>query len=217
MRQTCTYRGCTITVRPDELAESPNDRCDDSLFLVGFHRDFYVVREGFEQARLADQACLAECRQQYHTFLLRAYIHSGVALSLGKGYPFNCPWDSMWVGMVFVERTYWATEGEAERAAQSLVAEWNDYLSGNVWWFETEDAQGRDIASCGGIYGDIETAVLPAARLEIDAHLHHVRRSHLKRLKAWIRHGTPLATRKPCPPAAAVAPSATPVALEGGF
>lgn len=198
MKQTFNYRDCTITIHPDDSAESPDAWGDQSLFLVGFHRDFFVRRKGFEQTQLADDESLAIIRERYHVIPLRAYIHSGVALSLGTSYPFNCPWDSMWVGAVLAAKQEWPTPEAAEYAAQSLVNEWNDYLSGNVWSYESEDAQGDVVGSCGGFYGDVEV-VLGEAQREIDGHAKRIRKAHQDRLKTWIRHRVPLAARQACP------------------
>ena len=85
----------------------------------------------------------------YHVFLLYAYIHSGVMLCLGDEItertvtrddakweaPFDPGgWDTSMLGLVLVSRQ----PGEfgdrtPEQAAESLIEEWNTYLSGDVY------------------------------------------------------------------------------------
>jgi len=37
--------------------------------------------------------------------------------------------------------------------AECLLAAWNQYLSGDIWWFRIEDEHGDVVDSCGGFYG----------------------------------------------------------------
>ena len=85
----------------------------------------------------------------YEVFPLQAYIHGGVALSLGA---FSCPWDSGQVGYVLIKLSD-VGEGKARECAERLVETWNQYLSGDVWGFSITDSDGEEVESCWGIYG----------------------------------------------------------------
>lgn len=202
------YRGYPIKIVPDENSESPNAWGDENLFLVGFHRDFYVNRDGFSQGlcesiqrggKYEDDSINEEAKEamkKYHIFLLEAYIHSGVSLSLHNGTKKD-KWDSSVLGMVFVAKEEWKTRTKAEEAAKGLLEEWNDYLSGNIYGFHVEDKQGDEIDSCYGFYGyDYEkSGLLDTARDSIDSHIQRENKKHEEKLKIQIFHHVPLEKR----------------------
>ncbi len=63
-------------------------------------------------------------------------------------------------GYIFV-KVPWSSELErlahpdhnSKRIADSIVEEWNTYLSGDVHWARIEDSDGENIESCGSFYG----------------------------------------------------------------
>jgi hypothetical protein len=176
---------------------SPGESGDDALFLVGYHRDFSVdgpkvKYKGDEKGpghllvTKADCQALArgdkaadewpeELAKKYFSFGLEAYIHSGVRLALSHcgNFP-DRAWDVSQLGMVFVSRKEWPDEKKAREAALSLIREWNDYLSGNVYGYRIEDAGGTDIDSCWGYSGDYDAAggILDEARGIVDRLTH---------------------------------------------
>ena len=153
------YKGYTITITPSESNESPNNWDDDERFIVYDHRDFYVKRSGFDPSDIFET--YQEKRKLYdkHWFFpVYAYIHSGIALSLGRNeYPFNDRWDVSFKGFAIIKRMKgtWK-EDDAYKAAETLIKTWNQYLSGNVYSFLIEDENNEFIDSCGGYYGSPE-------------------------------------------------------------
>lgn len=131
----------------------------------------------------------------YHVLLLRAYIHSGVSLSLSDAsYPFNDRWDSCWVGAVFVDKQKARTRKKAAQLAEDLIDSWNDYLSGNVYGNIVEKTED----SCWGFLGDYrENGMLNQAKSAIDSDIRNTLKSHNQKLKAYIRNAVPLEKRKP--------------------
>lgn len=92
------------------------------------------------------------------------YDHSGLAMSTGRQYPFDCPWDAGQVGWIHASREailrdYSAkrlTRGLRERVAAQMraeVAEYHQYLSGDVYGYVIEDEEGDVVDSCWGFYG----------------------------------------------------------------
>lgn len=172
-----TRNGLLIRISRDENADGPSGWGDKGLFLVGYHRDFseygpkdkrgyYIITKEDAQtiARMdfappapladADDAqAVQELGQKYHFFPLSAYIHSGVRLYCGK---ISRSWDNSLLGLIAVSREEWPDQDQAEKAAEGLVSTWNDYMSGNVYGFQIEDAKGNDIDSCWGFYGDYD-------------------------------------------------------------
>ena len=159
------YKGYKIEICYDDCAESPESWGDDNLFLVGYHRDFWVdknkkISQGlaqciFNKGKYEDGSINDEAKdylKKYHIFPLSAYIHSGVRLYL-EDYKV-CQWDSCQVGLVFVAKEEWKTRKSAEKTAESYLKTWNDYLSGQVYGFRVLDKDEEEIGSCWGFYGD---------------------------------------------------------------
>ncbi len=90
----------------------------------------------------------------YFIFPVDAYIHSGVNLSLANtvNYP-DRRWDVSTTGYVLVKKDILKdsskheedlTEEEANKYAESLIKEWNQYLSGDVYGYKISKI--RDLA-----------------------------------------------------------------------
>ena len=187
MENKIDYKGYVIRIDPDIYAESPDANENADLFLVGFHRNFTVKREDYKKDTV--RALLNGMRNEdgtrneyahniakkYHVFPLEAYIHSGVMLYLGGEARTDRDYDVSALGAVFVQRSIWRTRKQAEAAARALIAEWNQYLSGDVWCVDVQDQDGETLdGSYGGTYG-YEDAVQQAKDtidrlVELDGH-----------------------------------------------
>lgn len=154
-----THNGYTVKIIQDHDAQAPNDDGDDNgLFLVTTkNRHFQVLQNGDDA-----QACYADkdLRRTHWVFPVYAYVHSGVALSLDREGQFADMWDSGHIGFVFAAKSEWRYQYRerkkcvsAFKAAGSLVEQWNQYLSGDVYGFEITTPDGRDVDSCWGHYG----------------------------------------------------------------
>ena len=80
---------------------------------------------------------------------LYLYDHSGLSMSVR---PFSCRFDSGQVGWIYVSRE---SKGYDDLTA-GLTAEvenYNQYLTGDVWYYLIEDANGDVIDSCSGFFG----------------------------------------------------------------
>ena len=186
-------------IRDDNFNQSPDDNRDKYVFLVGFHRDFTVEREGFDRATVAQVLCgggdkydyasipederseeeqavldnASDIPSKYHVFGLEAYIHSGVVLALSQeGNFIDRRWDVSQLGAVFISREEESDKDKARIMALHLVEDWNDYLSGNIYGYVIEDKKGNVLDSCGGYSGDWEkSGVLDDARKELAFHI----------------------------------------------
>lgn len=189
--ETIKYKKCQIEIFQDFHPQSPDDWGDENLFLVGFHSDFWVQREGFEKdvcrtivnpTEWPDYKYEAKnILKKYHMFRLEAYIHSGVSLALS--YEGNFPdrrWDVSQLGCVFVAREEWKDRRNARKAARGLVEEWNDYLSGNVYGYQATDPDKNvDLDSCWGFYGDYrKSGILDEAKASIDHYAKNYQATH---------------------------------------
>lgn len=208
--------GCTIRIVQDESYDySPDEDGNEDLFLVAFHRDFDVRRKGFEEyvaaLAFADRDKYTEdeldewqkernkqVTKEYHVFGLEAYIHSGVVLALSQEGNFpDRRWDVSQLGAVFVKKEHWKTKAQARKAALSLIEEWNDVMSGNVYGYIVEDSQGNDVDSCWRFIGDYDSegGCLAEAREAAKYHEDKRKKEQAAKLKAYVRNNVPLEKR----------------------
>ena len=114
---------------------------------------------------------------------LYLYDHSGISMSTGRQYPFNCPWDSGQVGYIFVTheniRKSFATKRltkkvlkNALECLESEVKVYNDYLIGDVYGYVVK-RNGGQVDSCWGYIGEYdgkEYGALVAAKEMVDGY-----------------------------------------------
>ncbi len=176
MEQEIEYRKHKIIISQDNYPSSPDDWGNDEVFLVYDHRDFCVKRKSFSPRDIFENGKLFQ--DNYHMFVVNAYIHSGISLSLGRKYLFNDRWDVSTTGYAVVKRVKghtWTRE-KAREAAEDLIEEWNTYLSGDVWRYNIE---GECEDECSGFYGDegIEQAI-SEAKSSIDCYIRNKVKKH---------------------------------------
>lgn len=204
MKNSIEYKGHTIEIIQDEHAESPDTWGNDDCFLVYDHRQFCVERKGYDPEEIFETINRTKKLffDGYYVFPVYAYIHSGVSLSLGKtSYPFTDPWDTSFSGFALVKQqkgwTY--TRAKATKVAQSIVEEWNDYLSGNVYGYQITDPDGEETDSCWGFYGDPDenSSLMEQAKNAIDCEIKYAITKHLTQLKTWIKAKVGIIHRQP--------------------
>ena len=193
------HKGYTIKIYPDTDAESPGSWGDEEVFLIGFDsRNFWVQVAGYTQGLIENalrggryedgsrDSEAARLKKDYWMFELDAYIHSGVALRLGKSqgaYHKQGFVEPLGVlasddaetaarfGIVLIKKEHARTKAEANKRALGLINTWNEYLAGDVYGYQIETPKGEEIGSCWGFYGDDGIKRLTEdAIAEIDAH-----------------------------------------------
>ena len=97
---------------------------------------------------------------------LYLYDHSGISMSCGRSYPYNCRWDSMHLGFIYVEKEKVRKEFNVKRISKKLkervmellegeVDTYSSYISGDVYSYSLIDIlTGEDLDSCCGFYGN---------------------------------------------------------------
>lgn len=166
MSEIINYKGYKIEIQQDSDAENPYKDWWDQLSDVNFWLRNYNLDStgkgqlGFDSPQEVEEA-YKEGRIVYYAPVY-AYIHSGISVSLGQGYPFDCPWDSGLAGMVYVTkekaerefpkysgRTLWLA---CERVARVEIETLDQYLTGDVWGFVVKKKK-EVVDSCCGFYG----------------------------------------------------------------
>lgn len=201
------YKGMSIKIYYDTDADSPASWGNEDYFLCADYRHLY----------LKDTPITAEdCRNAlndgksflngYYIFPVSIYDHSGIALSLGTSHGWDYSNGSAFLCVKRMKGWSWA-KSKAEERAENLVETWNEYLSGEVYGFVSEDEDGEMIDSCWGFYGDegIKEAIEEAksvidcelekrAKAEREAFIASLAR-HLAKRKAQIKSHAPFYAR----------------------
>lgn len=148
-----------LEIHYDEDPISPDYWEDDHRFIVYDHRSFTVQKQGFDPAKIHQWDNGRGTYKGYFVFPVYAYIHSGVALSLGRdSYPFTCQWDVSFKGFALVKREKGTYSREAALPkAQGVVDMWNEYLSGEYYGYKffgkDEGGDWEEQDSCWGFAG----------------------------------------------------------------
>ena len=163
--ETFEHHGLTIKIYHDEDAQGPNEFEDDNGVLIVTTRNRYFdvtpkdwsadELDAIFKASNTKKRMYAHNGERYHVRPLFAYVHSAVALSLGRNGQFSDPWDSGCIGAVLI-KTGIVGHGRkhgVDACARGHVESWNQYLSGDVWFYQVLNQNGDIVDSCGGFYG----------------------------------------------------------------
>ncbi len=97
-----------------------------------------------------------EDNDEYYVMPVYSYVHGGVSLSLGRGYPFNCPWDSGQCGFLLLSKKEFKDRENAEENAAVFIKCWNQYSNGEIYIASVYKKDGNHLElvdSCGGYMG----------------------------------------------------------------
>lgn len=155
-RDTC---GLTLIVSADPDPVNPRAEFEQLGTLVCWHRR-YALGDKHDWHSPEDFEAVMEA-QPHIRLPVFMYDHSGITISTT---PFSCPWDSGQIGWIFVERAKLRAafpklrrrndlEAECKRMLRAEIAEYDQFLTGDVWCarIETPDGDVRD--SCCGFFG----------------------------------------------------------------
>lgn len=153
-----------LIISYDDSAESPRDWCNMGIMACEHRRydlgDTEVPRPDFNNYENWDEykQALIDDFGAIVILPLYPYDHSGITMATS---PFNCRWDSGQVGFIYtteekVKEAFGRIDDliltQVEFNLQAEVELYDEYLRGNVFWFElTKDDEPVD--SCSGFYG----------------------------------------------------------------
>jgi len=197
--ETIFYKGHKIDIFYDEdYNDTPND-WDDSRLLIYDHRDFTIEVKGFDAQEIFEHwssghKTFPSGKRRYWLFPVYAYIHSGVSLSLSRGYD---RWDTSFKGFMLIERNIRTcnTHDVAREQAEQTLKTWNEILTGQVYGYVVTDSEGNELDSCWGYIGDTDYPI-SEAKFAVNEQISRRVKAHMKRVKEWIRNKVPLINRK---------------------
>ena len=172
--ETIEYREHVVKIYPDLDPLSPRTEVDNFGTMVCFHRRYMLGdKHDFPNA----DAVIEHIQEtQALSVPLYLYDHGGVTMNTTG---FSCPWDSGQVGVIFVTAEQVRKEYGVKRIGRKVrakaldvlkaeVKEYDDFLTGSVYGYVTEDSDGEHVGSCWGFFGDTDYMIEEAKR-EVDA------------------------------------------------
>jgi hypothetical protein len=144
-------RGYTIKLFTDHDTTSPSESADKHAFLVYGHRDFTVNGPSKERAQDVHRD-KKKWAKTHHVHEVYAYIHSGVRLGLSTAGMVDVQWDVSMCGYLLITKDK-SEIPRPDEYAQSMIDEWNQYLSGDVYGYVIADGNGEHVDSCWGFFG----------------------------------------------------------------
>lgn len=153
-----TYKGCNVTIEPDDYPDSPRE-WDEFTTMSCFHRRYTLGDEQISGPY--------EINELYNRIIkdciylpLYLYDHSGITMNT-EG--FADPWDSGIVGFIWVDKDDVRKEYECQRISKRIeglvidrmrseVASYDQFISGDVWYYSIEFPDDTE-DSCSGMYG----------------------------------------------------------------
>lgn len=163
------YNGLTIRIEQDEDSQNPRTKYDNFGHMICFHSRYDLG----DKHEMSKEDLLAMIKRKDVIALpLYLYDHSGITMSTT---PFNDRWDSSHVGYVYttfkdirenymVKRVTKAIKEKAIELMKAEVANYDDYLTNNVYGYVIEDQDGETLDSCWGFYGDYDKYCLVEAK-----------------------------------------------------
>lgn len=157
--ETYEVEGLTVKIFQDDDPTNPRKDCDQAGTMVCWHSRYTLGDTHDFRDPDAFMEWWKENGKGGVLLPLFLYDHSGISMSTGRAYPFNCPWDSGQVGYIYVTRETiikeWGKNGKAkaEKSLQGEVKEYDQYLTGDVYGYVVETPNGEHLDSCWGFYG----------------------------------------------------------------
>lgn len=172
------YKGYDIEIVPDIDPDNPRN-WDNAGTMVYWHNRYKL---GDEMPKTSPDAWYEEHKND---ILLPLYIyeHSGITMGVnGDIYPYNDRWDAGQVGWIYITRENavkewgkkYCTKKVEEHARSYLmgeVANFDNYLRGNVYGYVIKNEEGEIIDSLWGYYPNWEEnweSCLAEAKAHID-------------------------------------------------
>jgi hypothetical protein len=169
--ETFKKNGYTVRIYQDDDVTDPRVDMDHLGVMVCFHQRYTLGDRGhgFREDEYTSWSAVKDAIDAENdpaiALPLRLFDHSGISMSVGSGAHQCDPggWDSGQVGWIFMtkkvarenfgKRLTKAVLAKIEACLEAEVEEYDQYLTGDVYWYEVEDANGDTVDSCGGLYG----------------------------------------------------------------
>lgn len=154
-------REVTVKIVPDQMPENPREFCTLG-HMVCWHNRYNLGDEQPSSSTSGEEWLKENAPKGSVVLPLFLLDHSGLRMKTGS---FHDPWDSGRVGFIVCTPDKIRKEYNCKRISKKVreqvvkileqeVKIYDDYLSGNVWGFTLDDAEGEHVDLCFGFYGD---------------------------------------------------------------
>lgn len=176
--------GFEVTIGYDDHAEYMFDELWHGVSFISNHRD-YADKGDMSHIRI-EALMEGDIPEGYEVAKVNAYIHGGIALSLGD---FSCPWDSGVFGFLLFKTGEF---GDDNQGLEGFVKHWTAILNGHIYYFTIEN-ETEIIESCNGF--DCMDYMKEEIDSIINSMVKYDEKQRVNRLKAQIKHKVPLDKR----------------------
>ena len=220
MEDTIEYKGRRITIERDAEPFDPREDdnmgtmvCFHKRYVLG-DRNHGISEDHYYSDKIGDtiyinnwddvKKQIKELKGEIAVILpLFLYDHSGITMytSGNTDYRQHESWDSGQVGFIFITKKKVREEYQVKRISNKLlekvkkaliqeVETYDDYLTGNVYGFTTDND------SCWGFFGDSGyKEAIEEAKNSIDCQIEKEQKEHEDKLKRYIKNNVPLQYR----------------------
>lgn len=154
------YRGLIIRIEHDHDCSSPREN-DNLGTIATWHRRYQM---GDEQPKVDPEEYTRSLPKGSIVLPVYMYEHSGIALSTGRGYPFDDPWDAGQLGIIHISPEKIRKEYSTKRITKAIrakvvdclqgeIEEYSKFVNGECYGYVIEDLDGAKIDSCWGFIG----------------------------------------------------------------
>ena len=151
--------GERLEIHQDGHSFNPREEFDNVTEMIFFHKRMNVGdNHNIDPDNYSSFSGMMQENTEEGDLAMTVYCYSKrcFELSLSR---FDCPWDSGVLGFIVVRKSVIDHEfdGDREKALRNLKAElrtYNDYINGRTYGGILYDAQGEEIDSCWGFYGN---------------------------------------------------------------
>ena len=232
IEKTINYKGVDINIYQDNDATSPREYndlssmiCFHSRYNLGDKHDYSDPEEfiwqladidydsGEHENKTSEELNelawkILNERKEFAILPLYLYDHSGITMNTSG---FSCGWDSGQVGWIYTNKTMLDVMGispedrtneKLEMYLKSDVEFYDQFITGQVYWYKIEDGEG----SCGGFFGTDwrNNGLLEHAENDIDCYLERKDtkykeslQRHYDLVKTYIKRKIPIIYREP--------------------
>lgn len=171
------YKGYKIKIFQDESPFDPREN-DNLGKMHCFYKD-YIIGDKKPDGMTPDKLLKIINKPNIVKLPIYSYEHSGLWISSSRNYPFDCPWDSSFIGYIYCSKKDIQLNFKIRKVTpdyiektinifEAEIKEYNDYISGNCYGYVIEDENANEIESIWGFIGDYDTNCLVEARGYID-------------------------------------------------
>jgi len=150
----------TVRIEQDDQPESPREWCCFGRMLCVHRR--YQLGDKHKMSPEELQEYVENDDEVVLAIPLWLHDHGAISMRAGSTNSFNDHWDSGQVGWIVAtekavkeefKKVNVKTLAKARKLLLSEVEVFDQYLTGDVWYYSIKDAKGEHLDSCGGMYG----------------------------------------------------------------